>query len=105
CKRLLKPQGIYLVTAPSLAAMFQTLWTRLFGGRRVMFGGAKASTRDLVFLRELVEAGKMRSVIDRQYDLDSIVEAHRYVGQGHKKGNVIITLRGTGGDGSGEAKG
>jgi NADPH:quinone reductase-like Zn-dependent oxidoreductase len=93
CKGSLKQRGIYLTTVPTLGLMLQMLWTSKFGSKKAIStaSGLKQTKENLIYLKELVEAGKIRPVIDRRYPLEQTAEAHRYVEKGHKRGNVVIT--------------
>ncbi len=91
-ERSLKNNGIYLSANPGVSQMLRGPRTSKKGSKKAIFETPSQKAEDLIFLKELIEAGKLKSVIDRRYPLEQIAEAHWYVEKGHKKGNVVITV-------------
>lgn len=88
----LKPKGCYLLANPKLSQMFRGRWISRMGSKKVIAGAADQKAEDLLFLKELIEAGKLKTVIDRRYPLAQAAEAHRYAETGQKMGNVVLTV-------------
>ena len=93
--RTLTERGRYLVTQFGLLELLQMAWTGLAGGKRIIGGASNVhwTAKMLEELAGLHEVGSLRPVVDREYSLDQVVLAHRYVEQGHKRGNVVLRLR------------
>jgi len=95
-KRALTPKGIYVMAGGSMAQIFQAMllgkWMSVKGGKQMGGVTARIDPKDMLFLKELLEAGKIVPVIDRRYPLSDAAGALRYLGAGHARGKVVITM-------------
>lgn len=92
CRRILRPRGRLVYVSFKSKQLFQMLRTSVFGGRKVVCVLVSEKQADLVFARELMEAGKIRTIVDRAFPLEEAAEAHRYAESNAKKGPVVITV-------------
>jgi NADPH:quinone reductase-like Zn-dependent oxidoreductase len=90
--RLLNPGGRYVLANPQTSHFFRGLWTSFTGHKKVIFSSGEGKHEHLRAVTELIEAGALRPVIDREYPLELMAEAHRYADTEQKKGNIVVVV-------------
>jgi NADPH2:quinone reductase len=92
CQQSLKPHGVFLQNITGLTILLRILWTSIAGGKKLKGGVVMEHPEKMNLIAELVATGRLKAVIDRSYPLARIAEGFKYVEQGHKKGNGVITV-------------
>jgi NADPH:quinone reductase-like Zn-dependent oxidoreductase len=92
CKNSLNQKGIYLLASFKTKKLLQMLWTGMTGQKKVVCAMASPAKQDLLFLKQLVEEGKIKSIIGKSFSLDKAAEAHSYAESGKKQGDVVIQI-------------
>ena len=92
CKNSLNQRGTYLSTIATIPLLLQMLWTSKIGSKKAKFSLPPCTTKELDILKDIVEEGKLKTVIDRTYPLSDTAEAHVYSANGHAKGKIVITM-------------
>jgi NADPH:quinone reductase-like Zn-dependent oxidoreductase len=92
CKDNLSDHGMYLVASFKMKQVFEMLWSNLIGGKKIVCALSFETKEDLIYIKELVELGKFKVIIDKTYPLEQLSQGHRYYEEGHRKGSITVSI-------------